>query len=494
MARADLRDGRVEVQCFAGCQPEATLATLDRERLLSELRPGAGNQGPHEENAARAVAFSNITCERVEWLIPGRVPLGALTLLVGDPGLGKSLLTCAWAGDVSNRGRDALLVTAEDAIAATVRPRLEAVGADLGRVHAVEVTREGVEDGLRLPDDIDKLDRLVADHRAQLVVVDPLMAHLPENVNSWRDQSVRRALAPLHRLAEAHGCAVVVVAHLNKAAGTDPLYRVGGSIGIGGAARSVILLARDPDDPEDDKGVRRVLAHVKCNIAPLAPSLAYRVEPMLLGGDERVATARLVEHGESGATSAQLLSRREEDEAPARTEAEAFLRAVLNEGPHAVKEIERQADEAGIAWRTVERAKSNLGVRSRKAEGTRTGPWVWVLPGSGGPLDDRGGGGGLRGPEHDGVICEGGGLELSGGGVGLDRQHRHDEQKGGSTCPPPRPHQTWIHTEAPHHRLRVLCVERGEARLRIESSDRHAGREVAMPLSAFGGPELRRVG
>lgn len=125
----------------------------------------------------------------------------------------------------SHRGgrRRVLLATAEDSISATVRPRLEAVDADLGRVCIVRLMREGVEEGLRLPDDVDELDRLVSETGAQLVVIDPLMAHLPENVNSWRDQSVRRALAPLHHLAETHGCAVVVISHLNKAAGTDAL-------------------------------------------------------------------------------------------------------------------------------------------------------------------------------------------------------------------------------------------------------------------------------
>ena len=200
--------------------------------------------------AAQAVPVASYTREKVDWLVPGRVPRRAVTLLVGDPGLGKSLLTCAWAGDLSRRGESVLFATAEDSIAATVRPRLEAVEADLERVHIVRLMREGVEEGLALPDDVGELDRLVRETEAQLVVIDPLMAHLPGTVNSWRDQSVRRALAPLHRLAEEHGCAVIVVAHLNKAAGTEALYRVGGSIGLGGAARSALLFARNPNDPD----------------------------------------------------------------------------------------------------------------------------------------------------------------------------------------------------------------------------------------------------
>lgn len=398
-ARVELHGDQIDVRCYAGCSPEESLAGIDNGYLLAELQDTASRAGrtgsldasEHPEGVAHAIPLSAVVRERVEWLVHGRVPLGGLSLLIGDPGLGKSLWTCGVAAEVSRRGRDALLVTAEDSLAATVRPRLEAVGADLDRVHAVEVRREGVDEGIRLPDDVGKLETLVAHYGAQLVVIDPLMAHLPENVNSWRDQSVRRALAPLHRLAETRGCAVIVVGHLNKAQGTDPLYRAGGSIGIGGAARSMLLLARDPEDPEGDKGVQRVLAHVKCNVAPLAASLAYRVEPTLLDeGDERIETVRLVAHGEIEATGAQLLTKRDEEDAPARTEAEEFLSSLLSDGPVEAKRVVREAVEAGISKRTLDRAKGKLGVTSRQAEGAQHSGWVWVLPDRGNLTADGG--------------------------------------------------------------------------------------------------------
>jgi len=362
------------------------------------------------------------------------------------------------------------------------------MGADLGRVHAVEMASEGVEDGLRLPDDVDELERLVVQHEAQLVVIDPLMAHLPENVNSWRDQSVRRALAPLHRLAEAHGCAIVVVGHLNKAQGTDALYRAGGSIGISGAARSVLLLARDPGDPESDKGVRRVLAHVKCNLSQKAPSLAYRVEGVLL--DDGTTTAHLVAYGESEATDAQLLSKRDDEEAPQRTEAENFLHAVLETGPVPVKSVKREAEDAGIAWRTVERAKTKLGVKAVQVGGKAHGGWVWQLPEHRGGLTPEGVG--LTGAERSPHISEGGGLTGEGGVLRDRPPGRQAERDGDVTPAAPRPQQVWIDPDVPDDRLRVTEIYGDRAKVRVESSNGNGGEELKIPLISFG-TDLRRA-
>jgi AAA domain len=244
-------------------------------------RTGSGgrNAYPEPQKRAYAIPASSVEREVVEWLWSGRVPLGSVSLLVGDPGLGKSLLACALAARVTREGGFALIATAEVSLAATVRPRLEAAQADLERVAFVAMQADdGLPIGLSLPDDVGELEQLVQDNCASLLVVDPRTAHLPADVNSWRDQSVRLALAPLHGLAERQRCAVVVIAHLNKALSVEPLRRIGGSVGIPAAARSVLLLARDPDDGDN----RRVLAHVKCNVGPPAASLLYELEPVVL--------------------------------------------------------------------------------------------------------------------------------------------------------------------------------------------------------------------
>src|SRR5262249_22936941 len=147
----------------------------------------------------------------------------------------------------------------------TIRPRLEAAGADLDRIHIFHaVRREGHEVIPSLPENLPELERAIRDRHAELVVIDPLMAYLGGGVDAHRDQDVRRALAPLAKMVERTGAAGLAVRHLNKggASGGNPLYRGGGSIGIIGAARSGLLVARDPDDPE-----RRVFAVTKSNLA-----------------------------------------------------------------------------------------------------------------------------------------------------------------------------------------------------------------------------------
>jgi hypothetical protein len=337
----------------------------------------------------RAVATpaSEIRRERVTHLDPGRVPFRMVTVLAGNPGLGKSQWSCALAARVSRgeHGRPpatVLLLTAEDSWSMTVRPRLEAAQADLELVRFVSIATEEGEDGLTIPDDGAELERLVAEHRVELVVVDPLVAHLPSGVDSHKDQSVRRALAPLHRIADEHGCAIVALVHLNKAQGLAPLQRLGGSVAFGAFARSVLLLDRDPDDPDGDEGHQRVLAHIKCNVGPLAPSLLFRVAPILLpaaDGNPETETSRLDPIGESNHNGRSLLAVANEDERSAVDEAVAFLEAELGVGVRRpAADLQREAHRIGITDSTLRRARKRLGVETAKADFNRG--WEWWVP------------------------------------------------------------------------------------------------------------------
>jgi hypothetical protein len=347
--------------------------------------PPAG-PGADGEPAELGILLSAVRPTRVEWLWPGRIPLGKLTILDGDPGLGKSVLSLDLAARVSTgqampdgapgpRG-GVVLLSAEDALDDTIRPRLDAAGADVSRVLALDSIPDG-DKPRRLPElpiDGPLIGAAVRRVGALLVVVDPLTAYLGHTVNSHRDTDCRRALWPLAALAEETGAAVVVIRHLNKAMGSNPLYRGGGSIGIIGAARSGLLVAKDPDNPDR----RRILAATKCNLAPLPASLAYDLSTAE-NGALRIGWA-----GESPHTAESLLAApRDDEERGALQDAADVLRSILERGPVAPEDAKREARKAGVADKTLYRAKSILGARSRKEGFTGKGVWQWFLPDAG---------------------------------------------------------------------------------------------------------------
>lgn len=332
-----------------------------------------------------ATPASQVRRERAAWLWEERIPARGVTLILGQEGLGKSLLGCRLAamnssGELGVCG-NTLFLTAEDSLAAVVKPRLEAAGADLDRVFFPDMRSDGIAEPLAFPEDVDALEELVQRTGANLVVIDPLVAYL-NGVNSWQDQSVRRALAPLHRVTEEHESAVVAVIHLNKGFDTDPLRRAGGSVGLTAAARSVLLLAEDPGEPSGRDGPHRVLAHVKSNYGPLAPSLCLDVRAATIPATEEepeVATAVLRLGDESDYSGPDLLAPREAPGARAVEEAESFLRDRLGQRAQLQEDLKAAAQEADLSWASVRRAKETLGVTSHKASGAN-GKWSWQLP------------------------------------------------------------------------------------------------------------------
>jgi hypothetical protein len=327
------------------------------------------------------VLLSTVQPEHVEWLWQGRIPLGKLTILDGDPGLGKSVLTLDLAARVSRgwempdgtqgKAGGVVLLSAEDGLADTIAPRLAAAGADCSRVLALD----SVPDlgGRRLPSlplDVPHIADATRRMDAKLVVIDPVMAYLGPEVNSHHDQACRRALFPLARIAEETGAAVLVVRHLNKLVGGSPLYRGGGSIGIIGAARSGLLVARDPDNQD-----RRVLASTKCNLAKLPPSLSFDLSSGDGGG------LRIGWKGESSHTAETLLAApRDDEDRDAVRDAMEVLQVVLGSGPRSAKEVHTEAHKAGVQSRTLDRAKAALGVKSCRKGFGPNGVWQWSLP------------------------------------------------------------------------------------------------------------------
>jgi hypothetical protein len=199
------------------------------------------------------------------------------------------------------------------------------------------------------------------------------MAFLSGQVDAHRDQDVRRALAAMAGMAARTRAAVLIVRHMNKGTGGNPLYRGGGSIGIIGAARAGLLAAPDPDDDG-----RRVLAMTKSNLAKMPDALAYR-----LVTDDRHGVARVVWDGATGHTAADLLRVRRDDpddQAPARSEAEEVLREILSDGPIPARQAKQLARDAGIAERTLDRARQGIGAVTRREGFGKGARWLWSLP------------------------------------------------------------------------------------------------------------------
>jgi hypothetical protein len=338
--------------------------------------------------------------ERVEWVWKGRIPRGMLTLLAGEGGHGKSTLALELAarlsrgeleGDLAGRRAVTLFASAEDHVRATLLPRLMAAGGDLELVEFMVPGHQ--HPTFVFPDDVEEVRQRATERQAVFVVIDPFVAFLPDTVNSWRDQDVRRALAPLAQLAEAQRLAAFPVLHLNKGQYTDFLRRIGGTPGFVNAARSVLGLAPDPDRSDHD-GPEKVLVHAKCNVGPLRRTLAYRVEGREVEyGDTTFETSRIVCLGESVTTAEDMLA--DAEERTARAEAVEFLEQRLTDGPREQKYVVADAEEVGISTRTLERAKRKRGVRSIRPGGR--GPWLWELPDPLLSIDDGGGLGDLGG-------------------------------------------------------------------------------------------------
>jgi hypothetical protein len=325
--------------------------------------------------------LASIAPETVLWLDPGRIPLGKITILEGDPGLGKSTLLAELTARVT-RGEGfpgsplftpawVVWLSGEDGAADTLRPRLDAAGADVERVAVLDGVRveEGPERELVLPEAeaLRALEELLTTYPVKLVIIDVLNAFLSSEVDAHKDHHIRRALRPLKELAERTGVAIAAVRHLTKASGGKAIMAGGGSIGLGGAARSLLLVDRDPQDP-----TRCVLASVKSNCSATPPSLSFAIVGAPNG-------AAMVEwHGTSSETAESLTAARTGSEDSSPREVEDYLRELLEGDGLDRGLVMKRTKEAGYGQRSVQRAAHRLGVVYHKPGFGL--PTVWRLP------------------------------------------------------------------------------------------------------------------
>ncbi len=333
----------------------------------------------------RTICAADIVPQPVRWLWPGRIAIGKLTVIAGDPGLGKSMLSVRLATHVS-RGTpwpvdgapcllgSVLIVSSEDEGEDTIRPRLDAAGADSSRVEileTVDVPHQG-ERSLSLQRHMQSVAVFLEEHPdVRLVCLDPICSFLGE-VDSHKNADVRALLQPLGKLASKYRVAIVAIAHLNKsgAGGSPAIYRVSGSMAFVAAARAAFMVTKDKADPS-----RRLVVPIKNNLGPDTGGVAYRIgvgdngvfrvdwddQPVTLSADEALSQVNDSE-GEADAMDAA-----------------GWLRELLSAGSLPVRQIQAEAQNIGIPWRKVQRALKPAGGETVREGFGRDASYIWRL-------------------------------------------------------------------------------------------------------------------
>jgi putative DNA primase/helicase len=333
--------------------------------------------------------FDTIQAEPIKWLWESRIARGKFSMIAGDPGLGKSQLTAFMASVVTNGGKwpvdgtscpkgSVIFLSAEDDAADTIRPRIEAVGADLSKVYILDAVRDEDEDGnpsersFNLKRDLMRLGELmekIAD--VALVIIDPISAYLG-GTDSHKNSDIRALLAPLSDLASKYKAAFIGVSHLNKGQAKQALQRVTGSLAFVAAARAAFIVAKDNDTPE-----RRMLLPIKNNIGDDHTGFAFSIQSIGLPGG--IQTSRIEFENELITERADdiLSDDKSSEEQSSLDSAVEFLRefCVIT---RTAKYVYAQADEAGFSKTTIRRAQQALKIKPVK-DGN-SGPWVWRLP------------------------------------------------------------------------------------------------------------------
>ena len=318
------------------------------------------------------VRLSDVKAEKVHWLWEERIPLSKVTLMEGDPGIGKSWITHALAAAVSRgssladyktlaKPRNVLIYSAEDDPADTIKPRLAGLEANCRRIFAEPI---GSRNGLNFsPMGLTDLKGRIMEYRAKLVIIDPLFAYAA-GIDIYRPNSAREMMTGLARIAAGCRCAILCIRHLAKGQRSKAIYRGLASIDFTAACRSVLLVGCSPKNKSE-----RAVVHLKCNLAPLAPSLGY----VIVDGELHFT-------GESDLTAEDLSAAEKKAKKP-KDIARDFLENMLDGKPIRQKWLFKRARNAGISESTLRRAAKELQVeKNRKGGAAGKGWWMWRLP------------------------------------------------------------------------------------------------------------------
>ena len=345
--------------------PIATAADLAGLPRIGAAGESVSADGDESGILTRCIA--DVEARPVQWLWPGRIARGKVSILAGHPGLGKSQACISLAAIVSAGGvwpvnltrcerGSVLIVSAEDDAEDTIRPRLEAAGADLARCHILDAVVQGEPNGTRtrrsfsLATDLPRLASKLAQLRdVALVIIDPVTAYLGAT-DSHKTAEVRAVLAALADVARENRAAVVAVSHLRKSGAGEAMLQVTGSLAFVAAARAAYIIAKDQADP-----ARKLMLPAKNNLGEDRIGYAFRIEPVRLSSG--IETSRVTWETECVTVTADeaLAGLEDRGKHTAKEDAADFLRSLLAHGPMPVKWIQKEARDAGHAWMTVRR-------------------------------------------------------------------------------------------------------------------------------------------
>lgn len=330
-----------------------------------------------------AEQFAGVTCRKTEWMWRGWFPIGALSLIGGPPGTAKSMLSM-WvaakvtrgelAGDWQGKPRNVLVVSSEDDLADTIKPRFAAAGGNPARAWFMDPAVVGLE----MPGSLDELREFVVSHGIDLIILDPVSARLSAGLNSNNDKDVRKALEPLAGMLRDFHMAAIGITHMRKANTIDAVNAMLGSMAFVGLARSVVATQQDND-------ASFLWSSAKLNLGRKPESLRYEVVSADIAGedDEVIDTARVRWMGATDRSvddlliekAAQAAGRSVARKTSAMGNASDFLREFLAHGPRPQRDVAAAAEAAGFSAATLGRAKAAVGAVSKKVHDG----WTWEL-------------------------------------------------------------------------------------------------------------------
>ena len=335
---------------------------------MSANRTNGADKGkqPIQRKQHTRITWNTIQPKEITYLWEPYVPLGKITLIVGDSGLGKTTVAIDIAARLTTGSPmplsdakpilgNVLFQTQEDDLADTLIPRCINAGVDINRIESIETT------DLNIDEDCDIIEQHIQETNARAIYFDPLQGFLGKSADMCRITDIRRLLSNLGKIAARNDCAVIIIAHQNKNSSGNDLHRVFGSVDITAVARSVLRVSASDTDPDT-----RVITHIKSSVSRPGSPIAFRIE-------DNAPIMYLSEYdGDFDDFDNEMIV----DDNCKREKAIEIISSMLADSPKVGTEIFKACEEAGISTRTVERVKKELNVRSGRDNFNQR---VWIL-------------------------------------------------------------------------------------------------------------------